>query len=48
MRLASIIAVFVVGGISCFPAAYAWGAVGMGLFFTYGPFMTRIFLIYRP
>ena len=46
MRLASSLAVFVVGGVTCLPAAYAWGPVGMGLFFTYGPFMTtRVFFI---
>jgi len=28
MRLASSLAVFVVGGVSCLPAAYAWGAAG--------------------
>jgi len=28
MRLASSLAVFVVGGVSCLPVAYAWGAAG--------------------
>ena len=46
MRLASSLAVFVVGGVSCLPAAYAWAEAGMGLFFTYGPLMTtRVFFI---
>ena len=49
MQLTPSFAVFVVGGVSLFPAAYAWGAAGIVIFpIAFHDASLNSFCRYRP